>query len=906
MFVAFGITPWNDIHFFDWRSILTNLGIIAVAWYFLKKLRKFVVKHGKMIVDGTFWVLTRIVTRSISARLSMRRYCQIQLADESGRTLQVPGQRSTPLDVDEVYVPLMLELGGLDEAYTSSDALNAGNRLIVVGDPGSGKSTFIKRIYRDTCFKTSANPRRGKLPVRLELRNLSPTKKFASDEEAGQWLFDELRSMVTQVEGFEMGQLFDTWVADTGLLVLLDGLDEASSQSYKEIASALRGLGRKLAAMSQNTIVVVTMRIQFYHQVGLQFQEDYPKTLYVRPFSPNEIYLFLTRWPFGDEKKSAINRIYAELSDRPTLRDMCQNPLILAMYVVNSLELASGELPNTRTEFYDKVVRELLVTRRARQNVTSRASTALREQRETFLGLLAYENLSDREQTVNSLSWSRALEYGAQLWKCGPEEAEKKIQELANETGIISQERPGESFRFIHQTFCEFLAAIECARRREHGWQDLMTTQLSMAMSGEAQLLTRLLEVIPFTLALLPAYSRSSALSDVIALPDRLIVGRCFLETQLYGTPEWTTYVETEKTYLSGDSAEDWDERKIRRLQLFSVVVKDSRDWAREISVMHGTIVGLDDLFSVIVEGNRRHIGTIFGTYARQDAAAALRLADDMNIDMLAEFSDVVIEACQEESFLALMLDRVSGDLTTDSSLILLEAGLRYANVAHRLDSTPTTSYLFSLRQQKKMRTANLMLRLCYVDKRSWYDELVRRASSAVNLENRPFPSVKSFLDCIDRFREALWIYLIALVVPVVALLGAWYIADLVPGKNGLALVDWVFGILFGSLIISAFGFSNGILLYTRAIYRDIGNSFPQTYLHAVLPFASLARGTVRKMLASEIVELTRMETLRPNGKSVVLASILRQRYEDVLRNSVVASGVLRCWFAGQRCWGAR
>ena len=53
----------------------------------------------------------------------------------------------------------------------------------------------------------------------------------------------------------------------------------------------------------------------------------------LKSFSPSDIYEFLTRWPFKTKKTLHITRIYNELTDRPTLREMCTNPLILAMYV---------------------------------------------------------------------------------------------------------------------------------------------------------------------------------------------------------------------------------------------------------------------------------------------------------------------------------------------------------------------------------------------------------------------------------------------------------------------------------------------------------------------------------------------------------------------------------------------
>src|SRR6266496_3342378 len=156
------------IHWFSWRTLLATLGITALIWYFLRRARRFLLQHSKRIINAAFWALNRVVTRSISARLSMRRYCLNQLADESSRYLHVPGSKPIPLDVDSVFVPLTMEVGERGKAFSSWSFLDAGTRLLVVGDPGCGKSTLIKSAFREACRRALVRPREGRLPIRAE------------------------------------------------------------------------------------------------------------------------------------------------------------------------------------------------------------------------------------------------------------------------------------------------------------------------------------------------------------------------------------------------------------------------------------------------------------------------------------------------------------------------------------------------------------------------------------------------------------------------------------------------------------------------------------------------------------------------------------------------------------------
>ncbi|MBB5495611.1 NACHT domain-containing protein [Nocardiopsis metallicus] len=529
--------------------------------------------------------------------------------------------------MDEVYVPLTLESGGYGRTYTSLNLLEAGGRLLIMGDPGSGKSTLVKKVYRDTCRQTAEKPGQGRLPILRDLKNLNPPAHLTVERDLAEWLLNELREQVAQVEGFEMAELFDTWLSGPGLFVLLDGMDEVASDRYVKVATALRGLSQRLSEKSPGNAVVVTMRVQFYQQVRADLLEDYPKTLYVRPFSPNEIFLFLQRWPFASDREKNANRVYRELNDRPTLRDLCGNPLVLAMYTQRDWKDGNGKIPESRTEFYSRVVEELLVMRRQRQiQHPGRLDTEYRE-REAFLGRLALEHLMDPDQPANSLDWKRALVLGGQTWKCSEVEAARRLRQLASVTGIISEERRGESYRFIHLTFCEFLAAKECADGEENGWRRLIDRHRAFRDSLQVQNRTRLSGTLPFAHALLRRGQKpEKALADVADLGDRSVLGQCFLETQLYETRQWPEYFHAERNDLMENEGREWDEARLRQLHAFSVVVRDAAEWAERTERTPDPDLGT--VFEKIVSGNRERLLTIFTSHASQDAAAAFSLAD--------------------------------------------------------------------------------------------------------------------------------------------------------------------------------------------------------------------------------------------------------------------------------------
>ena len=473
-----------------------------------------------------------------------------------------------------------------------------------------------------------------------------------------------------------MGQLFESFVGGAGILVLLDGLDEVASDDYPRTAMAIRGLSAMLAEQSDRNIVVLTMREQFHQQVRRDFAAHFPTVYRIAPFSPADIFTFLERWPFDEAGFEHVSRIYADLTDRPTLREMCRNPLVLAMYVANDQRIDGQASPDTRTSFYDQVVGELLVERRSRQLGMS-ARSVLREKREEILGRLALGNLTDRAQAANSLSWSAALGVVEDVYKCSRSDAEQKLLDLERDTGIISQERDLESFRFIHLTFGEFLAGKEIAQGRNNGITELLHRHDDFQAAEQPQLRARLNEVIPFAVALLPRAQKPTALAKVADACGQEILGRCLLETQIYGGEVWKSYLEREQERLVQTSPADWTAEWLAGLHLFNVVLQDAERWAQ----ISGERIdaSLADLFEGLVGSDRDRLIKLFSSYAQTDAAAALRLAEACGVDLAIEQPQLVLHSCEFPPFIAVALQRA--DPRTESGQrwlqLLAEAGLR-------------------------------------------------------------------------------------------------------------------------------------------------------------------------------------------------------------------------------------
>ncbi len=661
----------------DWLTVGITLVIAPLFYLLLRWLRDLLSDHLSYVLNYVAWYFSRLFHQALASRLSLRRYCRLQLQDNANKKLQVPGKEGVSLETDTIFVPLSFEPSSGDaRGSTLREAFEKGRRITIVGDPGSGKSSLVKRTFREACREAEFASKEVRLPITVELKRFTPPTTVSDEGEAGDWALAKLREGIERVQGFDMGQLFDSFVDGQGLLILLDGLDEVASDDYRRTAMAIRGLSTELTRRSEANVVVLTMRAQFHQQVRADFDDLFPDVYRIAPFSPADIFSFLERWPFETDQVEHVSRIYSDLTDRPTLREMCRNPLVLAMYVANDQSTINAP-PDTRTSFYDQVVDELLVERRGRQ-LGMGARTTLREQRETILGRLALDNLTDGAQAANSPTWKAAVEIVMDVHECSTTDvAEQLLLDLERDTGIVAHERDGESLRFIHLTFCEFLAAKEAALGRVDGFAELLGRYEEFQAADQPQLRSRLNEVIPFATALLPRVHRPAAIDEVAGACGQEILGRCFLETQAYSGDVWQDYLDQEQAELLNSNPEQWTNEWLSRLHLFNVVLQDAERW----SELSGREVGIDleEVFEHLVGSDRQRLVRLFSSYALNDSAAALRLAEACGVDLAVEEPELVLNNCEFPPFLAVALQR--GLATGESGLrwlvLLAEAGLR-------------------------------------------------------------------------------------------------------------------------------------------------------------------------------------------------------------------------------------
>ncbi|MEL7508624.1 MAG: protein kinase [Cyanobacteria bacterium J06554_1] len=222
------------------------------------------------------------------------------------------------------------------------NAIGAGRTLLILGEPGAGKTTTLLSLARQLLDRALESENR--LPV---IFNLSSWHH----EPMEQWLVKELNSkyQIPRAIGRR-------WVDEQLLLLLLDGLDEVAPERRAACVSSLNQFH-----CDYGPEMVVCSRIRDYEALPqrLQFQA----ALYLRPLTDAQILAYLNRADRGLTGLTSLLEKDAAIQDANTsLMELARSPLILNIMVLTYQGVSPEEilpqgrvLPGQRSQYQQQL-----------------------------------------------------------------------------------------------------------------------------------------------------------------------------------------------------------------------------------------------------------------------------------------------------------------------------------------------------------------------------------------------------------------------------------------------------------------------------------------------------------------------------------------------------------------------
>ncbi|MCP2727505.1 NACHT domain-containing protein [Limnofasciculus baicalensis] len=326
------------------------------------------------IIDFDFLrLIVKIVPR-------MRSQCYSKLQEQCGtmRILDVP----TPINLNDLYVDVnilekpssyqRLERSDLPQIYNPTTdefdrfglskvcekrvsglmAIDNYSKLMVLGKPGSGKSTFLQHIAIQ-CNQGKLQLNRVPIFIRL--------KTFA--EEAGETRdFSLLAYISRELENCDIADesLTEKIVKYGRSLILLDGLDEVSTKDSNEVVKQIRRFCNKY--YKNQFIITCRIAAQEY---------SFPEFTYVEAadFNESQIEKFAKNWFVAvanpsekEEGKAKAIKFLEKLKqqDNQPIREIAITPILLNLSCL--VFQAKAEFPSHKAKLYEEGL-EILLTK---------------------------------------------------------------------------------------------------------------------------------------------------------------------------------------------------------------------------------------------------------------------------------------------------------------------------------------------------------------------------------------------------------------------------------------------------------------------------------------------------------------------------------------------------------------
>ena len=361
----------------------------------------------------------------------------------------------------------------LSESLPVLNILKEHSGVIVLGDPGAGKTTFLKYLALRLARAEGEQIGLGDwLPILL------PIAAFANALQSRDVPLDEFIAEYFTGIGADLpiGPMLSEALKAGRALILLDGLDEVRDLNLRN--TVVERVTDFYAFHRRNgNKFVLTSRIVGYRSVRPSAEGLAECTLV--DFDDGEIEDFVSRWTHAIEKQAqgstAVALADAEADRRELLdaihenegvRRLASTPLLLTILALMKRQGVS--LPERRVQLYDQYVTTLLSTWNRARSLSGRAPGRDLDEIQTVrvlapLALWMHE-VSPGVGLVNREDLRRKLEeIFAERGEHSPQTAARQfLQDVRDHAALLLERGPGE-FGFIHLTFEEYLAAVAIA-----------------------------------------------------------------------------------------------------------------------------------------------------------------------------------------------------------------------------------------------------------------------------------------------------------------------------------------------------------------------------------------------------------------------------------------------------------
>jgi predicted NACHT family NTPase len=396
------------------------------------------------------------------------------------------------------------------ERIPAIEAVNRHDKLMVLGGPGVGKTTFLKwlalqcddgRVFAD------------RVPFFITLKVFAET---AGEPDLLSFIANQLRD-----NGIENERNMGEEILRAGrAILLLDGLDEVRAQDHKRVLENIRQMEETFYECK----FVITCRIAAREYAFEMFTE-----VEVADFNDDQIANFARSWFQPDDLLKA-EKFPEELKTSPGLNELARNPLLLTLLCL--VYEAGGRFPANRSELYKEGLDVLLRKWDARRDIQRQqidpdvnvySQLSLRR-KEDLLSQIAHNTFEQsdyffRQNFVEEQiqGYIRNLPHVSTEQRQLENNSRNVLQEIVAHHGLLVERARGV-YSFSHLTFQEYFTARWVKEKVNGDFSDFTARYITDKRWREVFLL--IVGMLPNAGSLLQEMKQK--IDDLIASDERL------------------------------------------------------------------------------------------------------------------------------------------------------------------------------------------------------------------------------------------------------------------------------------------------------------------------------------------------------------------------------------------------